>query len=237
MPLPSVGAQAGGAGAPRVGPRVPPGQDPRAHLCTRGCTRVSASRASHPEQPPGALCDTWGGGAGSRDEGGGLGEPWQARGWRPHLHCAHLGGPVGIRPGQHMGGCPGCFGRLGAPPPPAGLAGGRGAVQHGSAEVRGSMCPKPKRPDRPVGRAGVLGRSPHPSPPRDLVPCRPRAGGGRRLGAECAPRWPEAPSPAALPPGETSAPVPASGGGQRPVLPWICVCVGGQSLRAWAWCP
>lgn len=109
----------------------PPGAATWSSACHlgRGCwEQERGSRPAAPALPPRRLA-----------------EQQQARGWHPHLCCTHLGGPVGMRPGQHMGCCPGQFGRLGAPSSPAGLACGRGAVQHGSAEVCGShVSPSPR---------------------------------------------------------------------------------------------
>lgn len=149
-PLPSVGAQAGCVSAPQVCPRVP------ASRLARTCEPASAHGAAESlHTGPATWSSHLGRGCWEQERGSRpaapalpprrLAEQQQARGWHPHLCCTHLGGPVGMRPGQHMGCCPGQFGRLGAPSSPAGLACVRGAVQHGSAEVCGShVSPSPR---------------------------------------------------------------------------------------------
>lgn len=80
-----------------------------------------------------------------------------------------------------------------------------------------------------MGRAGVLGKSLHLSPPWGLVLCRRGAGGGRRLGAEGAPWWPEAPRPCRCAPGGGLSPRsrPQAGAGGRFCRGFVCVCVEG----------
>lgn len=81
-----------------------------------------------------------------------------------------------------------------------------------------------------MGRAGVLGKSLHLYPPWGLVLCRRGAGGGRRLGAEGAPWWPEAPRPCRCAPGGGLSPRsrPQAGAGGRFCRGFVCVCGGAE---------